>query len=95
MLYETGQLLRDNLVQEWEKIGSTEIVQTIAQSLLNILLNSNELPYSVTKKLAGVIALVVKHQFATQNGPQRAQLVGHLQAVMSSGGRALVSTGTG
>ena len=73
------------MIQEWEKIGNTEIVQSLAQTLLNLLLHANGVPFSVERKLAGIVALIVKHQYVTQNGHQREQLVAHLQSVFTNG----------
>jgi len=91
VLFEASQLLRENLILDWDKIGNTEAVQTLAPTLLNLLLQSSGVPFSVERRLAGIIALIVKHQFASQNGTQRSQLVAHLQTLMTGTGRPLVS----
>ncbi|ODN03763.1 Exportin-4 [Orchesella cincta] len=90
VLFETADVLRNNLVQDWSKISSEEI-QHLNNHILGLLFTSTGFSYSIQRRLAGVVALIVKHQSLINNGKQRTELISHiLSNAMSSTGQSLV-----
>lgn len=88
VIFETADVLRNNLMQDWNKLPDEDI-KTLNQHILNILLGNTEFSYAMKRRLAGVIALIVKHQSLTNGaiGKQRTELVSHIV------GTALNTTG--
>lgn len=82
MIFETADLLRINIIHGWNQLPEGD-VSALSQHLLNLLLGNPDFSYSVKRRIAGVIALIVKHQSVGGSGKQRSELVNH---IVSSGG---------
>lgn len=91
VVFETADVLRNNLVQDWSKIPPEDI-QLINNHILGLLFASTGFSYSIQRRLAGVVALIVKHQSLINNGKQRTDLISHiLSNILNASGHELVS----
>lgn len=91
VVFETADVLRNNLVQDWAKIPPEDI-QLLNNHILGLLFANTGFSYSIQRRLAGVVALIVKHQSLINNGKQRTELITHiLSNIVNGSGHALVS----
>jgi len=91
VVFETGSVLRNNLIQDWSKIPPEDI-NSLNHHILGLLLSNTAFSYSIQRRLAGVVALIVKHQSLINNGKQRSELVNHIvDSAVNASGHHLVS----
>jgi len=75
----------------WDRLSRTDIPTVLAQQLINLVFNSN-ISYAVGRRLATIVAIIVKHQAIERNGQERKELVHHLISAITTTGHAVVST---
>jgi hypothetical protein len=91
VVFETSDVLRNNLIHDWAKIAPVDI-DNISRHILNLLISNTAFSYSVLRRLAGVIALIVKHQSLMNSGTQRNDLVNMIVGgAVEASGHQLVS----